>query len=65
MSSPKDAAKAFTIAGLLDESAATRKRFPIEEIEVSDIEDHPGNAVYSMDVPQWMRSLYGQWPAEA
>ena len=49
MSSPKDAAKAFTIAGLLDESAATRKRFPIEEIEVSDIEDHPGNAVYSMD----------------
>lgn len=23
------------------------------------------NAVYSMDVPQWMRSLYGQWPAEA
>ena len=49
MSSPKDAAKAFTIAGLLDESAATRRRFPIEEIEVSDIEDHPGNAVYSMD----------------
>ena len=49
MSSPKDAAKAFTIAGLLDESAATRRRFPIEEIEVSAIEDHPGNAVYSMD----------------
>ena len=49
MSSPKDAAKAFTIAGLLDESAATRRRFPIEEIEVSDIADHPGNAVYSMD----------------
>ena len=49
MSSPKDAAKAFTIAGLLDESAATRRRFPIEGIEVSDIEDQPGNAVYSMD----------------
>ena len=49
MSSPKDAAKAFTIAGVLDESAATRRRFPIEEIEVSDIADHPGNAVYSMD----------------
>lgn len=49
MNSPRDAAKAFTISGLLDASTATRRRFPIEEIEVSDIAEHPGNAVYSMD----------------
>lgn len=49
MSSPRDAARAFTISGLLDEGTATRRRFPIEEIEVSDIAEHPGNAVYSMD----------------
>lgn len=49
MNSPRDAAKAFTISGLLDEGTATRRRFPIEEIEVSDIAEHPGNAVYSMD----------------
>lgn len=49
MSLPRDAAMAFTIPGLLDDSASTRRRFPIEEIEVSDIADHPGNSVYSMD----------------
>lgn len=49
MSSPKDTARSFTISGLLDDSASTRRRFPIEEIDVLHIADHPGNITYSMD----------------
>lgn len=49
MSSPKDIAKGFTITGLLDASAKTQRQYPIAEIPVTDIEDHPDNTAYSMD----------------
>lgn len=49
MSSLNDVAQSFSITGLLDKNAATQRRFPIEEIEIADITDHPGNDVYSMD----------------
>ena len=49
MSSARDVASGFSITGLLDDSARTRGRFPIVEIEAASISDHPANVVYSMD----------------
>ena len=49
MSSPKDIATGFSISGLLDESAKTRERFPVAEIDVDAIAEHPENVAYSMD----------------
>lgn len=43
------AATGFSISGLLDEGAKTRERYPVEEIALSSIADHPGNAAYSME----------------
>ena len=45
----KAAASSFSISGLLDADSQTRKRFPVAEIPVADIADHPGNATYSME----------------
>ncbi len=54
-------AKAYGSHALLMEKGRAAALGPASEVMT------PGhlNAVYSMDVPQWMRSLYGQWPAEA
>lgn len=49
MNSPKDIATGFSISGLLDESAKTRERFPVAEIDVDAIAEHPENIAYSMD----------------
>ena len=49
MSSAKDIAHGFTITGLLDESAKTRSQYPVVEIPVDEIIDHPENTVYSME----------------
>ena len=43
------AAKGFSITGLLDSQSKTRERYPVTEIPVADICDHPNNAIYSMD----------------
>lgn len=44
-----DVASGFSITGLLDASSKTRERFPVVEIPVADIADHPDNVTYSMD----------------
>lgn len=44
-----DIAKRFSLAGVLDENRQAKQRFPVEEIEVAAIEDHPANVAYSMD----------------
>lgn len=44
-----DIAKRFSLAGVLDDDRQSRQRFPVEEIEVASIEDHPANDAYSMD----------------
>ncbi len=44
-----DIAKRFSLAGVLDENARARERYPISEIEVAQIADHPDNCAYSMD----------------
>lgn len=49
MARAEDVARGFTIAGLLDEGARTQKRYPVREIPVEDIADHPENVAYSMD----------------
>ena len=49
MGSAKNIAKSFTIPGLLNESTLTQRNYPVSEIELSRIEDHPNNNVYSMD----------------
>lgn len=49
MSSPSQVAAGFTITGLLDGASRTRGRYPVSEIAVADIADHPTNAAYSMD----------------
>lgn len=49
MNSPKDIATGFSISGLLDESSKTRERFPVAEIDVDAIAEHPENVAYSMD----------------
>ena len=49
MSSARNVAEGFSITGLLDESSKTRERYPVVEIDVSTIADHPANVAYSMD----------------
>ena len=49
VSSPSQVAAGFTITGLLDGASRTRERYPVSEIAVADIADHPANAAYSMD----------------
>lgn len=44
-----DIAKRFSLAGVLDDDRQSRQRFPVEEIDVASIEDHPANDAYSMD----------------
>lgn len=56
MSSAKGVASGFSITGLLDDSARTRGRFPVVEIEPGAISDHPANVAYSMD-PAGIRDL--------
>lgn len=43
------AASGFSITGLLDAQSKTRERYPVTEISVADLRDHPNNAIYSMD----------------
>lgn len=47
--SAAEVAAGFSITGLLDAGTKTRERFPIEEIPVELIADHPANTAYSMD----------------
>ena len=49
MAGVEEIARRFSLAGVLDDDARVRERYPISEIEVADIADHPGNAAYSMD----------------
>lgn len=49
MSARNDVAAGFSISGLLDSSSKTRNRFPVVEIGVDLIADHPANTAYSMD----------------
>ena len=58
MSSLKDIAAGFTISGLLDENARTRSAYPVIEIPVGEIAEHPGNVAYSMD-PAAIAALAG------
>ena len=56
----KSVAPGFTISGLLDRNASTRNDYPVEEIPVEEIADHPANAAYSMDdagIAQLARSI--------
>lgn len=56
----RQTASGFTISGLLDRNAATRSDYPVEEIPVEEIADHPANAAYSMDetgIEQLARSI--------
>lgn len=46
---PTAAAASFSISGLLDSQSKTRERYPVVEIEIDAIQDHPNNAIYSMD----------------
>ena len=47
--SATEVANGFSISGLLDASAQTANRFPVKEIPLDDISEHPGNVAYSMD----------------
>lgn len=47
--SAADVAEGFSISGLLDAGSQTASRFPVREISLSDIQEHPGNVAYSMD----------------
>lgn len=47
--SAADVAEGFSISGLLDAGSQTASRFPVREIPLSDIQEHPGNVAYSMD----------------
>ena len=42
-------ARRFSISSVLDESAQAKSRWPIVELEVESIQDHPDNDAYSMD----------------
>lgn len=44
-----DVASGFSISGLLDAGSRTAGRFPVKEIPLEDIAEHPGNVAYSMD----------------
>lgn len=46
------AAASFSISGLLDSQAKTRDRYPVVEIEIATIQDHPNNSIYSMDMDE-------------
>ena len=56
MSSLSEAAKGFTISGLLDDASRTRTAYPVVEIPVADISEHPENVAYSMS-PAAIESL--------
>lgn len=47
--SAMDVASGFSISGLLDAGSQTASRFPVREIPLSDIQEHPSNVAYSMD----------------
>ena len=47
--SSMDVASGFSISGLLDAGAQTASRFPVKEIPLSDIQEHPANIAYSLD----------------
>lgn len=47
--SAMEVANGFSISRLLDASAQTANRFPVKEIPLDDISEHPGNVAYSMD----------------
>lgn len=47
--SAMEVANGFSISGLLDAGSQTASRFPVREIPLSDIQEHPGNVAYSMD----------------
>lgn len=49
MTSARDMAKSFTLSGVIDDMTETRNLYPVEQIALEDIEEHPGNSVYSMD----------------
>lgn len=49
LTSAMEVANGFSISGLLDASAQTANRFPVKEIPLDDISEHPGNVAYSMD----------------
>lgn len=49
MSARSDVAAGFSISGLLDSTSKTRNRFPVVEIGVDLIADHPANTAYSID----------------
>ena len=49
-------ARRFSLAGVLDEDRQAKQKFPVEELEVNHIEDHPANVAYSMDM-EGIRSL--------
>ena len=49
MSRAEDIARRFSLAGILDDNAQTRERFPGREVELGQIADHPSNVAYSMD----------------
>ncbi|MGO5413738.1 ParB/RepB/Spo0J family partition protein [Slackia isoflavoniconvertens] len=44
-----DVANSFSISGLLDAGTQTASRFPVKEIPLEGIQEHPGNVAYSMD----------------
>lgn len=44
-----DIARRFSLAGVLDDDAKTRSRFPVRELDVASVSDHPDNTAYSMD----------------
>ena len=56
MARVEEIARRFSLAGVLDEDARARERYPVRELDVADIQDHPGNAAYSMD-EEGIRSL--------
>lgn len=47
--SAMEVANGFSISGLLDAGTQTASRFPVKEIPLEDIQEHPGNVAYSMD----------------
>ncbi len=49
MRSAKELARSFTLSGVIDDMTETRNLYPVEQIPVEDISEHPGNAAYSMD----------------
>lgn len=47
--SAAEVSEGFSISGLLDAGSQTASRFPVREIPLFDIQEHPGNVAYSMD----------------